>query len=343
MADKERQDAPEEDFRVFRLLAALEAIPDPVERAHECLRVGDQIRAAHGRLGQIRRQAVYEATLKPGATGRSVADALGVSPKAVSLASSQYRQADLTVLAAAADLLVSKMGFEKPELAHLQAVRAGSHSVTMLAQALLMAYDVWIKFSLDDLDDDSSWQLYEAFERAEYLASLAKVSEGKSVRMPILAFASPSYDNVPSELVWPARVLNAMPGIIATATVYDYPDESEWALSWHILPAERYTSVFDAGPDPKGWAVSEWLIWLARDFMRSDYAVSSRVTAAPPFINQPGESMTFLIEGVIGQPNSTTAEAFADSIISIWDGKSEKERTGYYKIDWPPKVAEVGS
>ncbi|MET4224585.1 hypothetical protein [Oerskovia enterophila] len=331
---------PEQDFRIVRLLAALEAIPDPVERAQECLRVGDQVRAIHGRLGEIRRRAVYEATLKPGATGRSVAQALGVSAKAVSQASSHFRQSDLATLDKAAGLLSETLGSTSPEIGHLLAVKASTRSVTLIAQALLSTYTTWIT-GLDpsSVDDDTYETVQDAYERAEYLCQLAQVAmaPAQRIRFQTLALAEPDYEAIPAELVWPMQVLNAMPGILAFGTNYDYDDGSEWSLCWNILPAERYTSVFDAGPDPKGWAVSEWLVWLARDFERAGKAVSSRVSSPPPFLNEPGESLSFLIEGAIGHESSITAVEFAEQIINTWDGTSPETRTGYFPIDWPQR------
>lgn len=318
----------------------MEAIPDPVERVRQCVVIGDQVRALHGRLGEIRRRAVYEATLKPGATGRSVATALGVSTKAVSQASSEYRQTDLALLDKTVDVLCSALPPSDPDVDQLLALRASTRSVSLIAQALLRTYHAWLHLVVDDNVPEEVRALDEAYERAEYLCALAEIKPTATVRFPTLAVAEPRYDKVPDELLWPAKVLNAMPGIIATACNYAYDDSaSEWSLQWQILPAERYTSVFDAGPDPQGWAVSEWLVWLARDFQRGGAPVQARVSSPPPFLNEPGESMAFIVEGQTGTPESVSAADFADALIREWDGSDSGRPAGYFEVEWPEREA----
>jgi hypothetical protein len=332
---------PEQDFRIVRLLAALEAIPDPVERARECLTIGDQVRTIHGRLGEIRRRAVYEATLHPGATGRSVAAALGVSPKAVSQASSEYRQQDLLKFDAAVDALAAQFGDADPDICQLLATKRSTRSVTLLARALLGVYSKWILAGSAGPDEAAFGDLYGTFERAQYVCDLAKVTTAAHVGFKTLAHAGePDYRDVPPELVWAVRVLNALPGIRAFGTVYDYDGQQEWSLGWNILPAERYTSVFDAGPDAKGFAVTEWLVWLARDFERSGFSVWSRMTSPPPYLNEPGESLSFLVEGVVGtERNHVTATAFVEALIEHWDGVKSGKPAGYWPVEWPQEQA----
>jgi hypothetical protein len=268
-----------------------------------------------------------------------VAQALGVSTKAVSQASSHFRQSDLAALDAAVDLLSDALDPASPEVRHLLAAKASTRSVTLIAQALLSTYKVWIATDASSVDTETYESIQGAYERAEHLCQLAHVAlePPQRVRFRTLALAKPDYEDVPDELVWPTKVLNAMPGILAFGTVYDYDDGSEWSLGWNVLPAERYTSVFDAGPDPKGWAVSEWLVWFARSFERAGKAVSSRVTSPPPFLNEPGESLSFFVEGAIGHESSITAVEFAEQIITVWDGTSPESRTGYFPIDWPQR------
>ncbi|MFD4323186.1 hypothetical protein ACFWQC_01030 [Nocardioides sp. NPDC058538] len=340
-APEEAPTSPEDDFHIVRLLASVEAIPDPVERVRQCVVIGDQVRALQGRLGEIRRRAVYEATLKPGATGRSVAAALGVSTKAVSQASSEYRQTDLALLDRTVDVLSSALSPNDPDINQLLALRASTRSVSLIAQALLRTYRAWLDLVAKDDDvPDEVRTLDEAYERAEYLCALAEIKPTATVRFPTLAVAEPRYDDVPDELLWPAKILNAMPGIIATACNYTYEDRvSEWSLQWQILPAERYTSVFDAGPDPQGWAVSEWLVWLARDFQRSGAPIHARVTSPPPYLNEPGESMAFIVEGETGTPESVSAVDFADTLMRVWDGTDSGRPAGYFEVKWPEREA----
>jgi DNA-binding LacI/PurR family transcriptional regulator/transposase-like protein len=87
-------------------VARLVRIVDPVARVKACDRLADRARDLQHEIGQTRRQAVYEATIRPGATGQSVATELGVSPKAVSAAIGEFRAGDRELLGAALRVLI---------------------------------------------------------------------------------------------------------------------------------------------------------------------------------------------------------------------------------------------
>lgn len=76
-------------------LQALPGITDPVARAFACddllARKIPELQAA---IAEVRRAAVYDATLRPGANADTVAAELGVSNKAISKAVSEQRHAD---------------------------------------------------------------------------------------------------------------------------------------------------------------------------------------------------------------------------------------------------------
>jgi hypothetical protein len=326
------------DALLDRLVASIAAIPDPIGRARECVRIGDGVRLLHARLADVRRKAIYEATLRPGATGRSVSDELGVSAKTISLASSEFRREDLALLhrlVAAARTTIPN----NAEVTHAEAMLASSTAVGVLAHVVSQLSTPWvIAADADGGDDDDWWEIYRGFERAEYLSKLAGLQ-----RSPHRSGATESDvdEHTPSPLRWPCRVLNAMPGIEVFGTMDSREGGDEWTLWWSIQSADDNLDIADVGPSPEGWLVSEWLVWLVRDYRRAGKSIDSRVTAPPPMINNPGAMMTFAIEADLGGPDAVDPHEFARTVIKLWSGDGgEIVKSGYFEIDWPAEAAQ---
>jgi len=89
-----------------RALATLRAIADPIARARAAEGWADRARSLQSQIADIRRRAVYEATLRPGSTGESVAAELGVSPKSVSVSIATLRAEDRAMFGAALQVLM---------------------------------------------------------------------------------------------------------------------------------------------------------------------------------------------------------------------------------------------
>lgn len=122
-----------------RALAMLRAIADPIARARAAEGWADRARSLQSQIADIRRRAVYEATLRPGSTGESVAAELGVSPKSVSVSIATFRAEDRAVFGAALQVLMRPgvCAVSGDELA--RGLRA--RDVLVQAQALLDAMD----------------------------------------------------------------------------------------------------------------------------------------------------------------------------------------------------------
>lgn len=314
-----------------RLVRSVAAIPDPIKRARECVAVGEELRTVQGRLAQVRRQAVYEATLRPGATGRSVAEELGVSAKTVSLASSEFRRRDIDLLHDLVEATES-VAPDSPELLHAKAVVASSTNVGVLSHVVAELDSVWILAASIDGDSDSWEELYQGFKRAKYLSKLASIEPPTPPKPD-----GSSEFGAPPRLQWLSEVLNAMPGIGGWASMDTRDDDHKWELWWSIESADANLEVADVGPSPEGWLVSEWLVWLVRDYRIAGRLIESSVTAPPPMINEPGAMMTFYITASLAGPDSVDPDEFAQSIINVWDGRPGSPRTGYFDIDWPGK------
>jgi hypothetical protein len=322
------------DHLIGRLVASVAAIPDPLDRAAECVRLGDEVRGLHARLASIRRRAIYEATLRPGATGRSVASELRVSAKTVSQATSDHRRRDLALLEQLVDAADQVLSSTDPDLTHARALIADSRSVAVIAQAVSRLSTPWIVAEHKALSEDEWWDIKEGFERAEYLAALGGLEDRSQRRRDVEACDDPT---TPERLRWICRVFNALPGIRAYGTTHTVDNQVLWSVFWNITSADTNLSTFDTGPSPEGWLLSEWICWLARDYRRSGRAIDVQATAPPPYLNHPGDMLTFILEAPISGTNAVSPDDFADSIIRYWDGATPDQRTGYFPIVWPPK------
>ncbi|MCJ1702053.1 hypothetical protein MT356_20270 [Rathayibacter festucae] len=331
MAETEERDA---DGLLRQLVASVSAIPDPIERASECVRVGEEVRGLHSQLAAVRRKAIYEATLKPGATGRSVAAELGVSAKTVSQASAEYRRTDLEMLR---DLvLAAKVGSqEDPDVAHAEAMLASTTAVGVLAHVVAKLSGHWYRAADFDSDDDHWWKIHDGFERAQYLSGLAGLERSRPATVDAAEQDDP---HTPAVLRWPCRLLNAMPGIRAHATTDERRGRPVWTLWWNIKSADSHVDIFSAGPSGDGWLVTEWLVWLVRDYRIAGRTIASTVTAPPPMLNEPGNMLTFTIEAPLDGEDAVDPREFGRSIVRLWGGAaSDRDRTGYFEINWPPE------
>lgn len=324
---------PAADELLARLVRSVSAIPDPIARARECVRVGDELRGVQGQLADVRRRAIYEATLQPGATGRSVSEELGVSAKTVSLASAEYRREDLALLRRLLDE-AKKVSPRSQDVAHAEAMLASTANVGVIAHVIAALSHEWMR-TVDADDDDEAWDdIHKGFEHAEYLADLYRPAASKERNVDALD------PNVPAELRWLTKVLNAMPGISGWGSVEDRgAGVQEWSMWWTIESADRNLDPEHVGPSREGWLVSEWLVWLVRDYRLAGKQLESRVTAPPPMLNYPGGMMTFHIDGYLEGPDAIDPNEFARSIIRLWDGSAGIRGTGYYDIEWPKATA----
>ena len=327
------QENPAASELLDRLLRSVAALPDPIERARQCVLIGDELRGIQSGLADIRRQAIYEATLRPGATGKSVAEQLGVSAKTVSLASSEFRREDLALMHRLVEATAA-VAADSAGVAHAEAMIASSAAIGVLAHVVEQLSDEWMKAASTD-DDSGAWEkIYDGFERARYLSNLAGLQRP---RRPTSGDAEDA--SVPVELRWLSRVLNAMPGVHGWATEQDTQNGRDWGLWWSIDSSDPNLDISGVGPSNEGWLVSEWLVWLVRDHRLAGDQIESSVTAPPPMINEPGAMMTFYITARLDGADAVDPNEFARSIIKTWDGDSGIPGTGYFDIDWPEEPA----
>ena len=80
---------------------------------------------------------------------------------------------------------------------------------------------------------------------------------------------------------------------------------------------------------------------VARDFQRGGAPVNARVSLPPPYLNEPGEAMAFIVEGEIDVDGSVSAADYADALIRIWDGADTGKPAGYFDVEWPNREVSV--
>lgn len=321
-------------LRVERALEHLRSIPDPLVRIRTCDATADDARAVQGRIAEVRRQAIYEATLQPGETGESIAAALGLSAKAVSSAIAEFRKHDLELFRRALSMYESELSDTTVSERELSMAR-GTRDVLHAAKVVLRAHSGRV---LRRETAESYEILTAAAERARQLAVPGRVDvERPFWDLRTLADTAPDYSRTPPILLELTRALNALPGIRALGSVDSFNSApSYWSLHWQVMPAEPYATVAAAGPSREGWLSAEWLVWFFNDLRRGDYDVRVDVWSAAPFINEPGESMGMFVvanRGDEAERLPLEPHRALEALRSAWD------ETGFQAVTWQEATA----
>ncbi|MCK9873924.1 hypothetical protein MRI28_30620 [Nocardiopsis dassonvillei] len=320
----------EHGLKVERALANLESIPNPLERVRAADELADQAREVQSEISMIRKRAIYEATLRPGANGGSVAAELGVSAKAVSSAISTFRAKDQRLFRAALEVLIEKEATRTSRQALASALR--TRDVLLQARVVVSAdHEMEIK----RLGDEDYEIIQAAVDRARRILSTSEIPhENLQPWRLTLADFQEDWSSFSPLVLHAAQVVGALPGIrIVDASLWEESDETgpRWWISWKILPAEARATVFDAGPHRDGFAVTEWLAWFVSDLARSGFPIWMQLSSPPPYLNEPGESLSFSIWVEQGEDKRLEPDEFSQRLKEVWGDPG----TGFTKIDWP--------
>jgi hypothetical protein len=79
-----------------------------------------------------------------------------------------------------------------------------------------------------------------------------------------------------------SRVINSFPGL-------EVEEASRNAEQWHLMIKASQTA--------DGWRSLEFVAWAVSDLKRGGFAVLLEATSPPPYLNEPGESLRFLLRG----------------------------------------------
>ncbi|MQT02755.1 hypothetical protein FF041_21935 [Streptomyces jumonjinensis] len=325
----ERADDYTQGLRTERALAWLVAIPDPIDRVRSADALAEHARSVQGDIGRVRRQAIYEATLRPGHTGESVAAELGISAKAVSAAVSASRSQDRQLFRSALEILMRPGVSDVPADQLAPGLRA--RDVLVQARVLLRGCG---SYNAETINDDEYAVLEQSEDRAR------RIQRSAGVEAPSPAGESTDEDHVPEAMRNAAAVFAVLPGILplhfGTPNIQESPDRSGlWSIGWQILPAEEGVGEYYAGPHRDGWVATEYLIWFVRDLARGGYGIWSDVFALPPFMNEPGTSLYFSIQGDLNAEKPITPDQFVRDLRRSW----VDQQTGFMDLDWPKPPA----
>lgn len=114
------------------------------------------------------------------------------------------------------------------------------------------------------------------------------------------------YAQIDANIVSLVRVLNAYPEVTTIGSCGGHrtiTNASQWqAGSWYVK--------FEIAPTEHGWYVLEFLAWAINEDFRHTYPqVTLLPTAPPPYLNAPGNVLSFVIECFDGPPPDELAES----------------------------------
>lgn len=112
------------------------------------------------------------------------------------------------------------------------------------------------------------------------------------------------------------RALNAFPGLLTIGRCggHEHPSPAQWpAGSWYVK--------FEVARTDDGWFAPEFLVWFVNnDYRRAGHRVTLFPTAAPPYLNIPGQCLRWAFEGYDGEDPDQLAKWIAavheDSYVS---------------------------
>ena len=70
-------------------------------------------------------------------------------------------------------------------------------------------------------------------------------------------------------------------------------DEEEWAPGWVKFGIEK---------NELGWRTLEFMAWAFEDLVKAKYRLFFFPTSPPPYLNEPGECLSFVVECYIDTP-----------------------------------------
>lgn len=130
-----------------------------------------------------------------------------------------------------------------------------------------------------------------------------------------MAAADLPYDEFDPPIVGLVRTLNELPGIETTSSCGGGEGHSEPPDRWHVgfrLEVEDPRADL-AWPTPDAWLSMEWLTWFVNGNLRRSTGIELELNSFPPFINQPGRSIYFMVNGRRGE-NGLEPDEFAEKI-----------------------------
>jgi hypothetical protein len=142
----------------------------------------------------------------------------------------------------------------------------------------------------------------------ELRAILEQLNEDAAARQRLLESATrgpvPPYDELDPPIVTLVRALNQLPGIYTGGSCGGHEESvspvSAPANAWWIgfgLERIAHEGELVAVPTDEAWLSLEFLAWFTQDFRGTGADVDLRASSHPPWINIPGQTLGFVLEG----------------------------------------------
>jgi hypothetical protein len=148
--------------------------------------------------------------------------------------------------------------------------------------------------------------------------------------------SEPPWGELDSGILDAVRAFSCIPGITTVSSCEGHPerdgDEAEWHIGWRIIAADPGAGIFESGPDPQGWTITEWLIWHVNDLAKAGFGIYRNLSVPPPFLNGPGECMTFWVHGILNAEKPMSPDEYIREVVETWG------QTGYGGIPWPEEL-----
>ncbi len=118
--------------------------------------------------------------------------------------------------------------------------------------------------------------------------------------------SSVPYDEMDANIRSLVEVINRFPGLNTIDSCGGHPDakpyqevEGHWRVGMEVDHTEE------------GWRSLEFLAWAASDFRSSGHPMTLGAFSHPPYLNTPGQCLTFTLRG-----GSISPESFAETLDS---------------------------
>ncbi len=111
------------------------------------------------------------------------------------------------------------------------------------------------------------------------------------------------YDEIDPNIVSVVRALNTFSGIRTLNSCGGHQDAGPGQNkqgTWSV--------VFEVAHGEDGWFALEFIAWMVHDRIRGKHSLSLRADSPPPYLNQPGASLAFVLEGWNNEDPNDLAE-----------------------------------
>lgn len=138
--------------------------------------------------------------------------------------------------------------------------------------------------------------------------------------------SSVPYDELDTRIKPLVEAVNALPGIVTLGSCAGHPDPKPGQY-----PEGRWYVKFQVEHNEEGWRSLEFLAWIASDLQRGNYAVILEAKSPPPYLNYPGASLSFVLEGEDVDPEETVArflsQMHADCYVAVGEEDDDGEES----------------